>query len=93
MEFVQTKGGVIFPLIPTPRLSLDIHRLCFLQVLSALNPVLQPKPFLCVFTEFDQTSKSISDTTAKQPQSVICEPAAETFFAFGSQKIKVIKLF
>lgn len=93
MEWVWTKGG-FFPPIPTPRLSLDIHMLYFLQLLSALNPVLQPKPFFCVFTEFDQTPQSIGDTMAKQSQSVICESVAETLFAFafGSQKIKVIKL-
>lgn len=49
-ELAQTKGG-FFPPVP----ALDIHILCFLQVLSALSPALQPKPFCCAFTEFDQT--------------------------------------
>lgn len=44
MEFVQTKGEGFFPLIPAPSLSLDIHMLCFLQVLSALTQPFRPNP-------------------------------------------------
>lgn len=53
MEFVQTKGG-FFHSFQLPDLSKDIHMPYFLQMLSASNPVLQPKPFFCVFTEYDQ---------------------------------------